>query len=48
MMYSKPSAPLTFDDITDLIVAVPIVIIITLFVAVICLTIDEEKIRSQQ
>ncbi len=42
------SERLTLDEITDLIVAVPIIIIITLFVAVICLTIDEEKIRSQQ
>jgi hypothetical protein len=39
---------LTFDDITDLMTALPIVIIITLFVVIICLTIDEEKIRSQQ
>ena len=42
------SEPSTLDEITDLIVAVPIVIIITLFVAVICLTVDEEKIRSSQ
>jgi hypothetical protein len=39
---------LTFDDITDLITALLIVIIITLFVVIICLTIDEEKIRSHQ
>jgi hypothetical protein len=42
------SEQLTFDEITDIIAAVPAIIIITLFVAVICLTIDEEKIRSQQ
>jgi hypothetical protein len=39
---------LTFDDITDLITALLIVIIITLFVVIICLTIDEEKIRSHK
>jgi hypothetical protein len=33
----------TIDDITDLLTALPIVVIIILFVVIIGLTIDEEK-----
>jgi hypothetical protein len=40
--------PPTLDDITDLITALPIVIIIMLFIVIIGLTIDDEKIRSHQ
>jgi hypothetical protein len=37
---------LTLDDITDFITALPIVIIIMLFIVVIGLTIDDEKLGA--